>query len=34
MNLSRKPRKPRYYALHLTGLDENGKELWSQWINL
>lgn len=34
LNLRCKPTKPKYYALHLTGLDENGKKLWSQWINL
>lgn len=32
LNLRRKPYKPKYYALYLTGLSEEGKELWSQWI--
>ena len=32
--LLRKPKKPKNYALHLTGLDEDGRKLWSRWINL
>jgi hypothetical protein len=32
--LIKKPKKPKYYALHLTGLDEKGKKLWSRWINV
>jgi len=32
--LIKKPKKPKYYALHLTGLDERGKKLWSRWINV
>lgn len=34
MKLQTKPYKPRYYALYLTGLDEEGRKLWSQWINI
>lgn len=32
--LLRKPQKPKSYALHLMGLDENGKKLWSRWVNI
>jgi hypothetical protein len=32
--LLKKPKKPKNYALHLTGLDEDGRKLWSRWINL
>lgn len=32
MSLMRKPKKPTYYALHLTGLDEHGKKIWDHWI--
>lgn len=29
-----KPKKPRYYALQITGIDRHGKELWSRWIQI
>lgn len=29
-----KPKKPKYYALHLTGLDENGRKMWERWIEI
>lgn len=34
MNLRRKPYKPKYYRLHLTGINERNEMLWSRWINL
>lgn len=34
MKLRQKPYKPKYYRLHLTGINEQGKKLWSQWIDL
>lgn len=32
--LLNKPKKPKSYALHLTGLDERGRKLWSRWMNI
>lgn len=34
MNLRRKPYKPKYYGLHLTGINEQNERLWSRWITL
>jgi 5-methylcytosine-specific restriction endonuclease McrA len=34
MKLKSKPRKPSQYGLELVGLDENGKKLWSRWIDI
>ena len=34
MILKQKPKKPKYYAFHLTGLDLDGKKIWERWIKI
>lgn len=34
LKIRNKPKKPRYYALQITGIDRHGKELWSRWIQI
>lgn len=34
MRILSKPKKPKYYALHLQGLDESGKKIWERWVRI